>query len=182
MWPSPLPQTAQHSSRDMVRYMDPVGIGIAIVAVVTSSVFVLYRNRVDGTFRTVENTTRGDKADRTEEDVSSVHSATSEWQELSHLVKEPVAEPAFIQFSGEYCAQCKRNQALFKRLNQSRNDFRFYEVPVEEHSALAGQLKIRRTPTIFLLDPVSETVTRTEGAVALRELGQTLDSLIGRTS
>lgn len=154
--------------------MDPVGISIAIAAIVAASLFAWHRNRVDGTFRSIKGNERAKGGD------PQTTAPTPEWTALSGLLNEPLTKPVFVQFSGEYCAQCRRNQALFKRLNRSRSDFRFQEVSVEEHSTLVGELKIRRTPTIFLLDPTSDKVTRTEGSVALADLDQTLDDLIGR--
>lgn len=141
--------------------MDPIGITVAVIAVVAASSFALFRRHTDGRFRTLDLAQQnggsvGDNAD--------------------------TVKPKFVQFSGEYCAQCKRNRAIFERLKSKRGDFDFEEINVEDQPDLVQELKIRRTPTVFLLNGRGERVFRTEGAVSLRSANDIADKLIGESA
>lgn len=124
--------------------MDTVGIIIIAWVLLLGSAFGLWRRHRDGRFR------------------PAVHP-------LGAVVR-PDSRPTFVQFSGEYCAQCRRNKAVFERLGGT--DFRFIELAVEDNEELVQTLKIRRTPTVFFMNP--EVVARTEGALSAKSIKEAL--------
>lgn len=153
--------------------MDPHGIVVIILVLVVASLFALYRRRVDGNFRTVP-----DPAVDSQNPISAA--AQTEANVLRDLLPEDLdSRPLFVQFSGEYCAVCKRNATVFANLSRARSDFQFTELMVEDHMEVLNNLDVRRTPTVFLLGTNRELLARTEGALSQRVITESIDQLNG---
>lgn len=122
--------------------MDPIGVSVAAVALLLAVVFALARQLRDGTFRARGTTVTSDR--------------------LRQLAD---GQPTFVQFSGELCTQCRRNEEEFSRTLANRPGIGFRDVAAEDNLDLVRELGIMRSPTVVFVEPTGEVTARAHGAL-----------------
>jgi thiol-disulfide isomerase/thioredoxin len=69
-----------------------------------------------------------------------------------------------VQFSTAFCAPCRATRLVLGGVADIVPGVAHVEVDAEAHLALVRQLKIRRTPTVLVLDADGHEVRRASGA------------------
>ena len=73
----------------------------------------------------------------------------------------------FVQLSSEVCTPCRRTAAVLTDLAALEPGVTHVELDAAEHMELGRHLRVLRTPTVLLLDPVGHETGRSSGAMTL---------------
>ncbi|WP_242606903.1 thioredoxin family protein [Protofrankia symbiont of Coriaria ruscifolia] len=84
--------------------------------------------------------------------------------ELVALGVSPEARATLLQFSTAFCAPCRATRRILADVAGSIPGVRHVEVDAESHLELVRRLRIRRTPTVLVLDSRAREVCRASGA------------------
>ncbi len=84
--------------------------------------------------------------------------------ELVALGVSPGARATLLQFSTAFCAPCRATRRILTDVAGSVPGVRHVEVDAESHLELVRRLRIRRTPTVLVLDSRAREVCRASGA------------------
>ncbi len=82
----------------------------------------------------------------------------------------------FLQFSSEFCTQCRQTARLFDELEQVHSDVLHIEVDITNRLDLASKFKILQTPTTLVLDAKGRVTSRIGGAVKAQTIQNELGS------
>jgi thiol-disulfide isomerase/thioredoxin len=85
-------------------------------------------------------------------------------------VRPEDADLTVVQFSTSTCAPCRATRAQLERLQADRPGLAVVHVDAEQHLGAVRDLDVRRTPTLFYLDPTGALVGRSSGAPRPDEL------------
>ncbi len=102
---------------------------------------------------------------------------------VTAAVEAPLAHHAtgsratFVQFSSETCAVCPRTLATLRAVAARTEGVEVVEVRAEARMDLVRELDVRRSPTVFLLDPAGVVLSRTSGAMTTELVGAALREL-----
>lgn len=81
-----------------------------------------------------------------------------------------------IRFTAAWCGPCKQYEKHWKAVTESRSDWEYQVVDVDNDPALSSQYGIRSIPTtIFEVD--GNIIERKGGLITESDLNKTLDSL-----
>ncbi|WP_347176518.1 thioredoxin family protein, partial [Candidatus Protofrankia datiscae] len=84
--------------------------------------------------------------------------------ELVALGVTPGTRVTLVQFSTAFCAPCRATRRILADVAGSVPGVRHVEVDAESHLELVRRLRIRRTPTVLVLDSRAREVCRASGA------------------
>ncbi|WP_250286443.1 MULTISPECIES: thioredoxin family protein [unclassified Frankia] len=84
--------------------------------------------------------------------------------ELVALGVAPGARATLVQFSTAFCAPCRATRRILADVASGVPGVRHVEVDAESHLELVRRLRIRRTPTVLVLDARAREVCRASGA------------------
>ncbi|WP_322750434.1 MULTISPECIES: thioredoxin family protein [unclassified Frankia] len=84
--------------------------------------------------------------------------------ELVELGIMPGARATLLQFSTAFCAPCRTTRRILADVAATVAGVRHLEVDAESHLELVRRLRIRRTPTVLVLDGQAWEVARASGA------------------
>jgi len=87
-----------------------------------------------------------------------------------------------VQFSSEYCTQCRPTARVLEQLAAARAGVARVELDVARHPELVARLDILQTPTTLVLDRDGRVRARVGGAVRRDELAAELDRLLGASA
>jgi thiol-disulfide isomerase/thioredoxin len=120
------------------------GVLVGIVVLVGATAFGLARRRTDGRQRKVTGSER----------------------RLSEAdLRHPLGERAtLLQFSSSFCAPCRATRQLLADIASFTDGVTHVEIDVADRVDLVRVLDVRRTPTMFLLDPAGRIASRASGA------------------
>lgn len=151
----------------------PVGVVIALVAVVVALGFGLYRATTDGRFR-------GTKAVRGATPAPAAAPAPVTWDAVTAAL--PSAElgerATLLQFSSAFCAPCRTTRQVLTDVAGLVPGVVHLEVDAEHHLELVRELGIMRTPTTLILDATGAEATRATGAPRREAVLATLDGIV----
>ncbi len=88
----------------------------------------------------------------------------------------------FVQFSSRTCSVCPRALAVLHGVAEMRPGVEVVEICAEENMELVRLLDVRRSPTVFLLDPDGAVHARTSGAMNTELAAGAVDELLERSS
>lgn len=83
-----------------------------------------------------------------------------------------------LQFSSVWCQPCRTTRAMLDDLVAGRTGVRHVEVEVQAHPVAVGELDVRRTPTVLVLDQAGRIVRRASGAPARADIDDALEALL----
>jgi thiol-disulfide isomerase/thioredoxin len=99
---------------------------------------------------------------------------------FERLGVEPArAELTVVQFSTAFCGPCRATKARLQQLQTTRPGLAVVQVDAESHLDEVRALDVRRTPTLFYLDPEGRLVGRSSGAPRAEELTALVDAHVG---
>jgi thiol-disulfide isomerase/thioredoxin len=99
---------------------------------------------------------------------------------FERLGVEPArAELTVVQFSTAFCGPCRATKARLQQLQTTRPGLAVVQVDAESHLDEVRALDVRRTPTLFYLDPEGRLVGRSSGAPRAEELTGLVDAHVG---
>lgn len=135
----------------------PVGLWVALAAVVVAVSFGLYRSYVDGRFR--RRATPDDPASREE-------TTPEPWASVLAAVPDAARgeRATLLQFSSAFCAPCRATRRTLADVAAVVPGVVHLEVDAEHHLPLVRDLGILRTPTTLVLDGTGREITRAAGA------------------
>ena len=73
------------------------------------------------------------------------------------------------------CAPCTAVAAILAEVAHARSAFDWVQVDAADHMALVGAHRVRRVPTLFVVDRRGRVLARTSGVPARRDLERVLD-------
>lgn len=82
----------------------------------------------------------------------------------------PDARATFVQFSAPACAPCRATHRLLTELVAADPAVGYLQLDAQEHLDLAAAARVRRTPTVLLLDRAGAEVARVSGLPRRAEL------------
>lgn len=68
-----------------------------------------------------------------------------------------------VHFSTAFCAPCRATRQVLSQVSEAVDGVRYVEVDAESHLDLVRKLRIRRTPTVFVLDGDGRIRNRASG-------------------
>lgn len=135
------------------------GLAVLAAALVLATGFGLWRRWRDGRSRPVSGDGSGvESPDRAEL--------------LASLGVAPGDGVTLLQFSSAFCAPCRATRVTCARLAGEQEGVRHVEVDAESHLAAVRELRVWRTPTVFVVDSAGRLAARITGqptAAQLRE-------------
>jgi len=79
-----------------------------------------------------------------------------------------------VDFWAPWCGPCKMLGPIFEDISNSRDDFKFLKVNVDDVSEVASEFNIMSIPTILVFDS-SNVVDTSTGALGKDQLNEFLD-------
>ena len=146
----------------------PLGVWIALAAVVVALGFGAYRALTDGRFRGTHRVADARAvtgiagADTpTEPPKASV----TAWAQLAEAAAVERGERAtLVQFSSAFCAPCRATRRVLADVAGATPGVVHVELDAEHHLEVVRRLGILRTPTTLILDARGNEVARAAGA------------------
>ncbi len=83
---------------------------------------------------------------------------------LSRLGVQPGTPITLLQFSAQYCAQCRPARAVLAEVAETTDGVQHIEVDVDVHPDAVQALDVRRVPTVLVIDGAGRVVSRAVGA------------------
>lgn len=80
------------------------------------------------------------------------------------------ARATLLQFSSEFCAPCRATRQVLDEVAQDTDGVSHVEVDAAERVDLVRLLDVRRTPTVFVLDPDGQVARRGTGLMRKAEV------------
>lgn len=80
------------------------------------------------------------------------------------------ARATLLQFSSEFCAPCRATRQVLDEVAQGTDGVSHVEVDAAERVDLVRLLDVRRTPTVFVLDPDGQVARRGTGLMRKAEV------------
>lgn len=80
------------------------------------------------------------------------------------------ARATLLQFSSEFCAPCRATCQVLDEVAQDTDGVSHVEVDAAERVDLVRLLDVRRTPTVFVLDPDGQVARRGTGLMRKAEV------------
>jgi thiol-disulfide isomerase/thioredoxin len=130
-----------------------VQVLVLVLVLAAATAFGLWRRRQDGRIRGVDP----DAPARSQDDRRL--RLTSE--ELGGLLGE---RATLVQFSTAFCQPCRATRRVLDQVASQVTGVTHVEIDAESHLDLVRRLDVRRTPTVFVLDPGGAVVRRAVGA------------------
>ncbi len=84
--------------------------------------------------------------------------------ELAALGVTPGPRATLLQFSTAFCAPCRATRQILADVAAAVPGVRHVEIDAESHLDLVRRLRVRRTPTVLVLDAQVREVRRASGA------------------
>jgi thiol-disulfide isomerase/thioredoxin len=79
-------------------------------------------------------------------------------------IGEELGERAtLVQFSSAFCRPCRATRAVLADVAGMVPGVAHVEIDAEEHLALVRELRVEKTPTVFVLDALGHVVRRAAG-------------------
>ena len=138
--------------------MNPVGLAILALVLVAATAFGVWRSRNDGRMRAQPSTPLPFPVSGAPETTPEV-AAFSE-QDLGMPFG---AQATLVQFSTVFCQPCRATRRILGEVASMVDGVRHVEIDAEDNLDLVRRLGIRRTPTVFVLDPGGRVVNRATG-------------------
>jgi glutaredoxin len=89
----------------------------------------------------------------------------------------PLGEQAtVVQFSTAFCAPCHANRKILTEVAAERAGVTFIDLDAESHLDLVRALRVRRSPTVFVLGPDGRIASRASGPVRKPEVAAALNA------
>lgn len=80
------------------------------------------------------------------------------------------ARATLLQFSSEFCAPCRATRQILGEVASGQDGVSHVEVDAAERLDLVRLLDVRRTPTVFVLDPDGRVTRRGSGLMRKDEV------------
>jgi thiol-disulfide isomerase/thioredoxin len=129
------------------------GLLTALLVLLASGVFGLWRRRTDGVMRERRSAPQAEPAGELSEPV----------------LGGPLGDRAtLVQFSSAFCAPCRATRVVLGKIASDVDGVAHYDLDAESHLELVRALDIRRTPTTLVLDAAGRETARA-GGVPRRE-------------
>jgi thiol-disulfide isomerase/thioredoxin len=138
--------------------MNPVGLSILALVLVAATAFGIWRSRNDGRMRAQPSTPLPFPVSGAPETTPEV--STFSEQELGTPFG---AQATLVQFSTVFCQPCRATRRILAEVASMVDGVRHVEIDAEDNLDLVRRLGIRRTPTVFVLDPAGRVVNRATG-------------------
>lgn len=88
--------------------------------------------------------------------------------------------PQAVLFGSSTCAPCDTVKGLLREVEEQRGDFRWQYVDAADRMDLVDAHRIRRVPTLLLLDERGEIVARSSGVPERSALAEALSTPLHR--
>jgi thiol-disulfide isomerase/thioredoxin len=126
-----------------------IGLWILVAAVGLAGVVAAAKAWRDGRFRGTATEAAEPAGDR----LTSAELGAVELGERATLV----------HFSSAFCAPCRATRQVLTQVSDAVESVRHVEIDAESHLDLVRRLRITRTPTVLVLDPIGRVRTRATG-------------------
>jgi thiol-disulfide isomerase/thioredoxin len=153
---------------------------IALVAVlVAATVFGLWRRRVDGAFRVVDQKPSND--DSTMFDIAAMPPPNGVLS--ADVLGAPLGRDAtLVEFSSAFCAHCRATRRVLDKVVADVDGVALIEIDAEQHLELTRELSILRTPTVLVLDAAGRIKHRASGQPRYADVVAALGSVVSSTN
>jgi thiol-disulfide isomerase/thioredoxin len=156
-----------------------VGIGILFTAVALVIGIVAAKRWYDGQFRTQTPTAQTDDDERAPLAPERRHPVLTG----ADLDTGALGERAtLVQFSTAFCAPCRATRQVLALVSEAVDGVRHVDIDAESHLDLVRKLRIRRTPTVLVLDSEGRVRNRASGQPRRAEVLAAVDAVISRDS
>ena len=135
-----------------------MGLAILALVLVAATAFGMWRARGDGRMRPQPSTPLPFSVSGTPEPAAEVRVLSE--QELGTAFG---AQATIVQFSTVFCQPCRATRRILAEVAAMVDGVRHVEIDAEDNLDLVRRLDIRRTPTVFVLDPAGRVVNRATG-------------------
>jgi thiol-disulfide isomerase/thioredoxin len=154
-----------------------VGIGILFTAVALVIAIVAAKHWYDGRLRPQSPTPQTDDDERAPLASERRHPVLTS----ADLETDALGERAtLVQFSTAFCAPCRATRQVLTLVSEAVDGVRHVEIDAESHLDLVRRLRIRRTPTVLLLDADGRIRNRASGQPRRAEVLAAVDIVISR--
>jgi thiol-disulfide isomerase/thioredoxin len=137
--------------------VNPAGVVILVVVLVAATAFALWRRRTDGRLRaTAAQPQAAPNADHRPSPEAAFP--------VDELGISLGSRATLVQFSTAFCQPCRATRRVLAEVADLVDGVVAVEVDAEAHLDVVRELKVMRTPTVFVLDA--------QGAVRQRASGQ----------
>lgn len=123
------------------------GLIVLVAVLAAASAFGLWRRKVDGAIREVDETGH----------VQHGHHEPMDPDHVAHLTAKDIGEDlgptaTLVQFSSAFCQPCRATRTILGQVTELVDGVTHVEIDAEEHLDLVRRLGVLRTPTVFVLD------------------------------
>lgn len=134
------------------------GLIVLVVVLGVATAFGLWRRKVDGAIREVDETGH----------VQHGHHEPMDPEQVVHLTAEDLGAElgptaTLLQFSSAFCQPCRATRTILGQVSEMIEGVTHVEIDAEHHLDLVRRLGVLRTPTVFVLDE--------QGAIRKRAAG-----------
>ncbi len=157
------------------------GIIVCVVVLAAATAFGLSRQRRDGKLRRVAGSRTGPESAAAESGELEPSGPRAVGQPASgpRLTAAQLGEPlgrqaTLLQFSSPMCAPCRATRRILDEVASGADGVAHIEVNATERLDLVRLLDVRRTPTVFVLDPGGRVARRGTGLMPRAEVLQAL--------
>lgn len=128
--------------------MNSVGLIALVVVLAAATAFGLWRRRVDGSFRAVQQASLPES-----DEVSTSQPGLTDGLLTAEVLGAELGRDAtLVEFSSAFCAPCRATRRILDKVVADVDGVALIEVDAEEHLDLTRELSILRTPTVLVLD------------------------------
>jgi thiol-disulfide isomerase/thioredoxin len=154
-----------------------VGLGILVAAVALVAAIAVGKRWYDGRFRSQAPTPQSDDDERVPLALERRHPTLTS----ADLDADALGERAtLVHFSTAFCAPCRATRQVLSQVSEAVEGVRHVEVDAESHLDLVRRLRIRRTPTVFVLDGAGRIRNRASGQPRRDEVLAAVGAVISR--
>ena len=96
----------------------------------------------------------------------------------AELGVEALGERAtLVHFSSAFCAPCRATRQTLTQVSEAVEGVGHVEIDAESHLDLVGRVGVRRTPTVLVLDPDGQILTRASGPLRKADVVAVLEAV-----
>lgn len=150
------------------------GIGLLVLVLVVATAFGLWRRMTDGRMRAVDAETPrpvpvADDAPPVDLEPSPTAPSAGDGGAAPDLSPSDLgidlgSRATLVQFSSAFCQPCVATRRILGEVAGMVDGVAHVDIDAEAHLDLVRRLDVRRTPTVFVLDPAGRIVQRASGA------------------
>ena len=144
------------------------GLIVVLAVLAASSVFGLWRKRVDGTVREQGGDAAQGERGQGNEALSSLQ-----------IGGELGSRATLVQFSSAFCQPCRATRVILSDVASRTEGVAHVEIDAESHLELVRELGIMRTPTTLILDGVGRVTARASGVPRKQQVLAAIGGSVG---